>query len=400
MEPLINGLPTEILQEIWSLVVAASEPPPTSLASEHALWTFGHVCRRWRAAAISHSSMWCTISISEDHTPPIEQLGRKLQLSNNLPLTIVFHQSTSDRCLRLLEALVAYSNQWRRFSLILSENPTPLLKALERARGKVPILQQITLQGFATSTGNPFAFEIAPQLKDVTLRFNPAPIIPWHQLTRLAITSYFAPLVPILQAAQNLIELTVQLIDRQALPSSTTPQICLPLVKHCLLFQSCVIDMLKLPELEVFVVEPGTASAFVSLLHRSSCSLKKLGLYGACSIETVIPMLRACPALVEMTLIGEGPAQAAYLDLFVAELSKRSSLGGDSALAVPQLKRILVMADNLDQDQFVNMVQSRWRVSSPDHRLEQVTAVLTKKWNDTEARRLRGFQSEGLQVRI
>ncbi|KAJ6585275.1 hypothetical protein B0H19DRAFT_1109042 [Mycena capillaripes] len=396
-EPSITRLPTEILHEICSLTTPVSGRPE-ELAPD-AAWVFSHVCGRWRAAAISHSIMWSGIFIGEK-PPPIELLERQLQLSNNLPLTIVFSQTESDRCLRLFEALVACSDRWRRLSLTLLQNGSAFLQALERVRGNVPVLQKIALEGWAITTGNPFAFEVAPALQDVTLRFRPVPIIPWQQLTRLSTTCTLSTLVPILQLAQNLIELTAHIVDFMALPRSNPPQITLPLVSRCLLFHRRIMDVLVLPQLEVFIVEPETASALVSLLLRSSCSLKKLGIYGACSISIndVTSILQTCPALVEMTVIGEG-SEPENLDLLIGQLLSRSP-SGDSAVVVPQLKHIFLMAEDMDQTRFVDMVESRWRVSNFDHRLEQVTVMLTQRWNDADAQRLKMFRDEGLGLRM
>ncbi|KAJ7625310.1 hypothetical protein DFH06DRAFT_1481350 [Mycena polygramma] len=380
-EPCIIRLPTEILHEICALTSVGDLP-----------WVFSHVCGRWRAAAISHSSSWCNISIGKENPPPIELLNRQLQFSNHLPLTIAFIQSGSGRSLSLFEALVARSNQWRSLSLMLLQDASLFLKALERVRGNVPILQRLSLEGQATTTGNPFAFEIAPSLQDVTLRFRPVPIIPWHQLTSLSTTCALPTLVPILQVAQNLIELKVQLVHLLALPGSNPPQIRLPLVSRCLLFHEHIVDVLVLPQLEIFVVEPDTALALVALLHRSSCSLKKLGLYGACSIDAVISILQACPELVEMTVVC---SETAYLDLLIAQLSRSTFPDGDTAVLVPRLKYLSLTADDIDQTRFVDMVESRWR----NHQLLQVAVTLSQEWNDADARRLWVFQQEGLDVR-
>lgn len=396
-EPSVTRLPTEILHEICSLTTTVSAEV-SELASDRAPWIMGHVCGRWRAAVLSYSIIWCSILIRREHPPPIELLDRQLLLSNNLPLTIQFYQSDSNRCLGLFEALVACSSRWRRLSLTLLQEASPFLEALECVKGRVPILQKIALEGWATTTGNPFAFEVAPELQDVTLRFRPVPIIPWQQLTRLSTTCTLSVLVPILQRAQNLIELTVHLVDYMAPPGSNPPQICLPLVSRCLLFHKRIVDVLVLPKLEIFIVEPETASALVSLLHRSSCGLRKLGLYGACSIDDVTSILQACPALVEMTVIAEG-SETPYLNLLIARLLRPAFPSDESAL-VPQLKHIFLMADKINQTQFVDMVESRWRVSNPNNRLEQVTVMLTQPWNDTDAGRIRRFRDEGLGIRI
>ncbi|KAJ6452548.1 hypothetical protein C8R47DRAFT_265707 [Mycena vitilis] len=379
-EPCITRLPTEILHEICASTSVGDLP-----------WLFSHVCGRWRAAAISHSSLWCNILISKEKLPSIELLDRQLQHSNHLPLTIAFIESGSGRSLSLFEALVARSNQWRSLSLMLLQDASLFLIALERVRGKVPILQKLFLEGQATTTGNPFAFEIAPSLQDVTLRFRPIPIIPWRQLTSLSATYALPTLVPILQVAQNLIELKVQLVDVMALPGSNPPQIRLPLVSRCLLFDQRIVDVLVLPQLEIFVVEPDTALALVALLHRSSCILKKLGLYGACSIDAVISILQACPDLVEMTVVC---SETAYLDLLIAEMSRSTCPDGDSPVLVPRLEYISLTADDIDQIRFVDMIESRWR----KHQLLQVAVTLTRKWSDTAAQRLRVFRQEGLNV--
>ncbi|KAJ7134896.1 hypothetical protein C8R44DRAFT_771766 [Mycena epipterygia] len=398
-ERSLNRIPPEILYEIFSLVTApvSSEERGTA-ASDYALWTLGHICGRWRAAAISHSMMWCTIYIRKGWPPPVDLLDRQLQLSRNLPLNIVFYQSRSDRCIGLFKALVACSNRWRKLSLTLLHEASPFLRTLERVRGQIPILHTLNFEGWATTTGNPFAFEVAPSLRDVTLRFTPVPIIPWRQLNRLSMTCAFSSLLPVLQLAQSVQELTVHLLDHSGPFDSDIQPIHLPCVSRCLLFHKCVIDSLVLPQLEVFIVEPDTASSVVPLLERSSCSLKKLGLYGKCTVTTVTSILEYCPTLSEITVVGLAGSEAAYFDLLVAQLSRRAD--NHTPLVVPHLKHLFVMADNIDQAAFVDMVEARWRVSNSGHQLEQITALLNEKWDDEAAKRLMVFQEEGLGVRI
>ncbi|KAJ7689166.1 hypothetical protein B0H17DRAFT_643487 [Mycena rosella] len=394
-EAPISRLPTEILHEIFSMAAAVPSEELATLASDYAPWVLGHVCERWRAAAISHASIWSTISIRRNRPPPIALLDRQLQLSADVPLTILFYQSENERCIGLFEALVARSRRWSQLSVTLLQDASPFLKALERVRGQIPILRTLALEGWATTTGNPFAFEVAPELEDVTLRFRPLPIIPWRQLTRLSVTCSFSSLLPVLELAQNVTELTVHLLDHSAL-SDSPQRIHMPLVSRCLLFHRRIMDVLVLPQLEIFIIEPDTAAALVPLLQRSSCSLKKLGLYGHCSMDTVTTVLQACPALAEITVVClEGTA---YLDVLIAHLSKRTLPNDESTLAVPDLKRIFMMADSIDQARFVDMVESRWRIPDSSHRLEQVTVLLNEKWDSTSLRRLSVLQNEGMEV--
>ncbi|KAJ7132926.1 hypothetical protein C8R46DRAFT_651922 [Mycena filopes] len=399
-EPSIARLPTEILHEIFSLTIAASTstkdvsspPPPFQDAS----WRLGHVCGRWRAAAISHSMLWTTISITREYTPPVGLLDRQLQLSRDLPLTITFHQTESERSLKLFEALVACSSRWSYLSVKLTG--AAFLKALDGARGRVPLLRTLSLDGSASTTGNPFAFEIAPALRDVTLHFRPVPIIDWGRLTRLSMTCPLTMLLPVLRLAQNLIELTALVLEYVDVANPNTEPIELPLVSRCLLFHRRLIDILILPQLEIFIAEPETAEALVSLLHRSSCSLKKLGLYGACSTAAITSILLASPALVEITIMSSSESDTAYLNFIIGHLSVPTN--DNLRPVVPYLKHIFIMADNLDQTQLVDMVESRWRVTNSSPRLEQLTVMPSQKWEDTAATRLSLFQDEGLMVRM
>ncbi|KAJ7451604.1 hypothetical protein FB451DRAFT_1283766 [Mycena latifolia] len=397
METSVARLPPEILHEIFSLATIVSSEEFAIPASDHAPWILGHVCGRWRAAAISHHIMWSTISVRKNHPPPIHLLQRQLQLSGDLPLNVSFDQSESERCLKLFDALVACSSRWRQLSIKLLQDASPFLKALERVRGRLPLLHTLTLEGCATTTGNPFAFEVAPQLRDVTLRFQPLPVIPWQQLTRLFLTCEFSPLLPVLQLAQNVTELTVHL-SNYAVVFASPQRIHMPLVSRCLLFQRRLMDVLVLPQLEIFIAEPDTALALVPLLQRSSCSLKKLGLFGNCSMDAVTAILQACPTLDEIELVILPGSPTAYLDLLIAHLSKHALPNGEHTIVVPGLRHIFLMADDVDQICFVDMVESRWRIF--DHRLAQVTVRLSAKWDVTALRRLLVLQNEGLRVQI
>ncbi|KAJ6584123.1 hypothetical protein DFH09DRAFT_1308821 [Mycena vulgaris] len=394
----VARLPTEVLHEIFSFVTTVPSGQFRTPDADSARWILGHVCARWRAAAISHARMWSTINI-HNSPPPIDLLDRQLQLSRDLPLNIVFYQSKREHCIKLFDALILCSCRWRHLSLtLLRVQASPLLTALERVRGRLPILRTLTLEGVATTTGNPFAFELAPQLQDVTVYFQPIPIIPWQQLTRLSLTGALASLLSILRLAQNVTDLSVRLMNDGAYdanPSSLiTQRIHLPAVSRCLLFQKRIMDILVLPQLETFVVEPHTALPFLALLHRSSCSLTKLGLYGDCSTAAATCLLQACPALVELTVCALSCSDTSYMDRLITHLSVTDGC----TLVVPQVKRICMMAEAIDQRRFVDMVESRWRV--PGHRLERVTVLLNDEWDETSARRLSALRDEGLRVRM
>ncbi|KAJ7131689.1 hypothetical protein C8R43DRAFT_657220 [Mycena crocata] len=396
MAQAITHLPTELLHEIFSITTALSSTDPAKPASDHAPWILGHICRRWRQAVISHSEMWCTILIRKERPPSIDLLTRQLQLGAEMPLTITFYQSEHNHCLALFEALVACSSRWRQVSLAFLHNASPFLSALERVRGQIPILRTLNLEGSATTTGNPFAFEIAPELQDLIMNFRPMPIIPWPQLARLSINSTFSPLLPILELAQNLTELTVNLLDQLFSSDLTTRTIHLPLVSRCLIFSKRIMDMLILPQLEITIVELETSSSLVSLIERSSCHLKKLGLYGNC-FASLQSLLQACPTLAEMSIVVWGP-EIEYLTSLIAQLSALRD--DDSPLVVPRLKNIFMMVEMMDQTRFVDMIESRWRVPNINHRLEQVTVILKEKWEDAAARKLLTFQEEGLKLQI
>ncbi|KAJ6621760.1 hypothetical protein B0H10DRAFT_2015648 [Mycena sp. CBHHK59/15] len=395
----LSRLPTEILHEIFTMVVFSEEN--STDFSERAPWILSHVSVRWREAAISHLIMWSEITILAERQPPVAMLERQLQLSVRGPLNISFYQSSQGHSFKLFEALIACSSRWKRVSLTFSQHATQFLKALERVRGRTPFLHELNLQGSATVTGNPFAFEVAPELHHVTLGFWPMPIIPWSQLTYLSVKSTFASILSVLQLAQNLIHLSVLLTDHaldHTVTSHSIKRIHLPRATECLIFNKCVIDVLVLPQLKIFVAEPNTISALASLIGRSSCSLEKLGLFGSCSVVVATSILQASPALTELKIVGVVESGAPYLNALIVQLSPHPSINGELTALVSQLKQISISAEIMDQDLLLDMVEYRWRVPNGINRLEHVSVTLNEAWGEAVLNRLSVFQSEGLQA--
>ncbi|KAJ7355821.1 hypothetical protein DFH08DRAFT_690668, partial [Mycena albidolilacea] len=99
----VRRLPSEILGEIFSLVVSAMKLqvhlPPIGKTLD-APWLFTRVCRRWSAVALATPALWSTVFLNLDcdgTQGSISLTNLCFRRSGNLPLTINIVQESGTR---------------------------------------------------------------------------------------------------------------------------------------------------------------------------------------------------------------------------------------------------------------------------------------------------------------
>lgn len=219
-------------------------------------------------------------------------LNLQLDRSASCPLTLKF--SSSD--IEAFDLILDHADRLYTVDLWLSDWMMPLLDL--KATGRLPLLRSLRF-----SMSSPLlscrAFEVAPRLSQVYAYFdNPTLPVPYAQLTGLRHgTPQGLPLVIApLKLAHNLVELTLVNNDT---PSHDV-QGTIELSRLCLLriYRGSFLDQMVLPALENICIyfDP---FPLVSLVHRSSCRLRRLIILPS-PRDNIVTLLEHIPTLLEL----------------------------------------------------------------------------------------------------
>ncbi|KAJ7291887.1 hypothetical protein C8J57DRAFT_1588626 [Mycena rebaudengoi] len=433
-EAPITTLPPELICEIfaWTLpaktymypndeVMLAPSYVPLCAQLKGSPWILGHVCQQWKAIALSFPTLWSSITIFVPTTPisviPIVEAQLHRSADSLLDVFIVakgtgLHWSRSNQeCLRML---IGCCGRWRS---LYTDDLEPIFDGI---RNSLPLLKELVLAPSTRPFQIPFrakekindTFRNVPSLSKVVLAssyWTPNSILPWAQLT-----GYNASFTPLdhfghLGGAPNLVncDITVQTHDRersQYLELLTYnihdyPQSGQTVTLHALRRLAVSIDKflhyLVTPALdELYVI--GACDAIQPFLDRSSLRLLR-------QHQCIIPLLENNPSLTTLQIDFSGGAKE--MSSLISALTIDAASGGPclspnlTSISWADRKCVLSHAD------FVDMVQSRWRVANTTYcrRLRSVEILLGRVRiikTRTNGRRLEAIRDEGLEVSI
>ncbi|KAJ7191391.1 hypothetical protein GGX14DRAFT_578973 [Mycena pura] len=183
-------LPTEITVEIFEKLLT-KHTNPRSLSPTEAPLLLLHICRAWRAIALSTPSLWTTLAISfkgfkrQITSDPLPRtFGQWPTCACATPKTLSLYGDATGKDGEHMSA-VLHRHAPQLVSLRLSLYPLDLHRLLEPIQ--FPALEAVVLDQAISRTCPAWRiFESTPQLRDVTLLFEIRPhhlILPWSQLT-------------------------------------------------------------------------------------------------------------------------------------------------------------------------------------------------------------------------
>ncbi|KAI5885013.1 uncharacterized protein SCHCODRAFT_02694046 [Schizophyllum commune H4-8] len=180
---ILQGFPFDVLLEVFALVYASHEltshtSTPLSLS---------HVCRSWRAAALSYPSLWSTIRVHHETAPDgltmlaiAYLLDLYLVRSRTAPLDICW--IAHDSLAAVFCALLPHSSRWRSLNII-----SRILPAISGARPQMPLLESTRVEGqwYWSWTTVRDAFSAVPRLGSWACNCPKTNelALPWAQLT-------------------------------------------------------------------------------------------------------------------------------------------------------------------------------------------------------------------------
>ncbi|KAJ6548575.1 hypothetical protein B0H19DRAFT_1378989 [Mycena capillaripes] len=284
-------LPNEIISEIFVhfLPIYPSCSPLMGILSPNTLLC---ICQRWKAIALSTSTLWRAISFEYMLDPGIEaqcsMAEAWLRRSGLCPLSIDMIATTD----RLLTVIVPHRARWEHVKLTIT------LSGLFPGDGDFPLLQQLEIRGNA-ATPPTLSFPDMPLLRAVTLwNFDyPPRFLPWAQLTSLTlIAKQPHECTPLLAHATNLLYCELILFDdeRFSQPNVTLPYLEslvlfnldekdeMPVTGYLLCFIAPALCRLQVPERCLGHDPIATLTSFIS---NSQCKLREVHITGDAGYE-------------------------------------------------------------------------------------------------------------------
>lgn len=426
----IRRLPREIIAEIvlqalqmdsadkWAVVV--------TLDTRIGPWKYAQICRIWRDAILSFPQLWTHFRFDTHSTPPsmkpsmYEHLMRTLiHRSQRLPVSFVFDEQALHESAGLLRILLGESHRWKHAQLTIDNGPS--FTGLNAARGKVPILERLTLYArfgllhpryddltLSERAGSlvMHGFAYAPLLRTLSVNL-PFPVdvsFPMAQLTMYEERDYPLTLYPYrLSDFTNLVEC------RLSNQNSQDKLIEFPKLRRLRVLEPDILEYLVVPNLECLYVEHGCAhpanlDPLIAMLRRSHCALRSFVINGQVEIlELIHLILPLMPLLVALRILNT----AYEKDIFASLIAS-----GPHAILVPKLEVLTIAFINAPWDvnevmeiegpagTITRMIDSRWNIAAnPDGQdsIPQVARLkqffFTVKWR--EGRRF--FQTSLIQ---
>ncbi|KAJ6503762.1 hypothetical protein C8R45DRAFT_973667 [Mycena sanguinolenta] len=372
----LRRMPDEILEEIFFWSLSSSR----LLDVEDSPWALTHVSHRWRAIAISKSSLWSHIYLDFSIEMEYPWAMVRTQIQRARTLNISFYGSRdrdSHPQVDLLRLLLECSFVWEELRLQLTPALIPLLSAF---RGRLPLLRKAFIrwddpEGEADIDSLDF-FTFSPSLADITVycqhHFVPT-LLPMHyQLTRYDFEAPWATHYELLKSLPNLQEMRImRRFDRGVpWPQAHEPIHLVHLRKMHVSHVQC-LDYLGAPVLQS--ISFGSHRSVDAHRHlepfitRSSCVLHRLCIAGLPDTLCAEEILNQYSSITEFALRivdikGNEKIERDVLTTFFTRFTV-----SNSTQILPHISKLDISCENahaIPYSLYLNMLHSRWSTPS------------------------------------
>ncbi|KAJ7148788.1 hypothetical protein C8R43DRAFT_1008775 [Mycena crocata] len=390
----VRRIPVELIGEIFALTL-----PHTRRVGKHTVqqgpWRLGHICRRWRDAALGYPLLWAAITIHNSATVsvkdacPLAMVETHLRRAGNMPLDVTFDWEGAyddSELEHLLNLILQYSIRWETVHLRVhgtTLGPGPLLSRLNVIKGRIPLLRTLEITcthglAYHSLSVASDAFSVAPKLGRVTFTgeeyteasIPPDILLPWDQVTyfRGAYPSQKDGLEVLLKTAPNIVAFGASLRqpnhrspDAYAAPPQTN--LILPRLRRLSLIPTgnfLKFAELTAPALQELWITGSEVGALLPFILRSSCALVKLVVSDCNNPATLVPVLAALPTLASF-FISFSPRTKGTNALFTAlTLTGGASVSTSDLDLCPNLSRVVAGAYLwFPLNTFLDMAESR-----------------------------------------
>ncbi|KAJ7618986.1 hypothetical protein DFH06DRAFT_1306555 [Mycena polygramma] len=335
----LRRMPPEVLGEIfvWTLPSPAAPLVCRKFRMGASPWVLTQISSRWRKFSFSTPPLWSQIAV--DYTVP-SVLPSELvaaQIERSQKLKIHFYgrsEANSQPQIELFQLLAQHSSRWEELSIGLTSAIT------------APSLVEVGVY-------NEFHF--------LTTAF------PIHQLTRYQLDGPWVTHREILNLAPNLIEARIH-IDFDDDPWPEQDEVVnLHHIRRLYASDAGVLRFLRVPALEELAiwaprddVSP-LAANLESLVNRSACPLRRLGLRGYPNADVTSKILQGCSFITELVILATDSDAEKEVNALLTTLTVPILPG--STVTAPQLRFIVFGCEDdshVDDTLFLGMVKSRW----------------------------------------
>jgi len=427
----VRRIPPEILSQI--IFLSLPKKWHTEKSGAIAL-THSQVCTYWRDVVLSMKELWSTIRLNlppRRHSLAILQayLGR----SENSPLTLILCESQAVMLKQtptanfIIDLIAAESSRWKSVEFTLS--PT-LFNRLSPIRGRLKQLESLTL-------GVPYQvwtsdllqsdfdmFILAPKLYKVHIvnPLEPSIVrIPWKQVTHYATSStaeHIITLFRILPQLPNLVSLRIEPVyGTQSLQKFPRSSVVLNSLKELTVVGQPdsisvgrLFSALSVPSVNSVSLQylPMKAPSFVRWLCDSTFNITTLDLCYLADLTqfTLIQCLEATPSLLSFTYKERVGEPVIWTNVVSQRLTIQTTLSSTMpSPLLPGLKHMTLsfIRPELDADDLIQMIESRWRARSFSDGLQTRLNSMQLEFRFPHTRltsvalgRLKEFEREGL----
>ncbi|KAF7290642.1 F-box domain-containing protein [Mycena indigotica] len=303
----ILRLPNEMTGHIFEQYLPEYPLAPTP-AGDGSPTLLGHVCRHWRAIALSMPTLWRAIPI-RDGDSKSSWIPIWLKRAGKMNISFQAQEVDFDYCTihkSVMEQLIQERGRVEHLYFLFETRSQ--LEAL--MRNPFPALLSLELRSFVPIRGHENLSHLhAPLLRSTILWDEPhfasasfLVAVPWHQLTVLALVC--RPLkdcTPILQKTPNLVYCELSLISGlwEDSEHANDSDIHLPHLQHLILtvfrsdhFPLCnflgsfVTPSLRQLKVAQDFLEPDAVSTINSFIDKSGCKLDELCILGSTSTSS------------------------------------------------------------------------------------------------------------------
>ncbi|KAJ6580643.1 hypothetical protein B0H19DRAFT_483248 [Mycena capillaripes] len=193
----LRKVPAEVLSEIflWTLPSTRESRQRPRFLTTDSPWFLTHISRRWRAVAISHSSLWSLVvirysqEVGSSIAYPLSMVETQVARAQKLKIHFRGCEISDARPqIEIFQFLAQHSSRWDELVLRPTSALVPLLATV---RSRVPLLRRLWVEWYdphsQTGVESIECFDIAPSLVDAgayhAFRFIPISL-PVQQLTR------------------------------------------------------------------------------------------------------------------------------------------------------------------------------------------------------------------------
>ncbi|KAF7328294.1 F-box domain-containing protein [Mycena sanguinolenta] len=379
----VRRIPAEILGEIFSWTLPSMHE---GFDTEECPWVLTHVCRRWRAVALSTPSLWSliTIDFSNEQKYPLQMIRLQLKRARSLKVHFFGEQIyESGPQITLFKLLAGYCARWEELSIRLISDLVPHLRTLYPAPTALrKVWIQWDMEESQPSTLHSVDFlRTAISLVDIGVhcqyRFIPTQLPMFHRLTRYDFDAPWTTHAELLKSLPNLIEVRIRR-DFDRLVDWPIPGKPIDLLRLRRLFvnDSTTLDYLRAPSAEEIAIQfpsdadtdsAATLRSLERFLACSSCSPHRFCVQGWLETETMAAILQKFPCFTEIAVTDEeddeGNIQDGILSSFLALFTISESTS--STMIFPHITTIgfaYHSADVFVCPLFLNMLESRWNM--------------------------------------